>query len=755
MHTCHFSAVTAALLLSASTVFAFDLQAAKGLAQSFGSGTDKTDIMADGAEYSFAKDGEDAGWTTFVGNVAMRYKGFELRADKVRYNTETGDAEALGNVALIGEDGTLWKGDTLAINLKERAGRAEHIDLYSKPFRVLADDGSIDAGNKKNQTYEVENVMLTTCSNELDHLHYSVKARRARIRPGNDITAWGVTPRLFGVPFFYIPYYWKDLLNHYGFRFQPGYKGSWGAYLLSTYKFPIYRNREDKEWIDSYTFADYRSKRGWGFGERIQWLFGDPEESSGYVTGWFMPDDDKLPEDIFPLDTKERYRVRFEHSWKATDRDQVLINALYVSDTRIQKDFFKKEYRRMNVPDNYATFTHYGEAFTAGLDARFRLNDFYAEVERLPEAWFQLNSLDIADSGLYLDNETSLGFLRRRFAETAATDAENAAIEALNYEAFRADTDFVLSYPAKFFRFLSVVPRAGLRLTYYDKTRQEVDSGIPTLSTNALGVVESTPGKTVVEGDSELRELMEIGMEVSTRAYGFWRADDGSSWRHVAEPYADWTFVPEPNLTPDEIYNFDKIDRLTKEHSLRLGYRQRWQHKNLDNKAREIFYLDLYGDLNLDPEEEEESLSDFCWDTRYYPSSWLTLRFRGEYDNNAERMENVEWTLSSSHEVFRCALQYLFTEDENSLFTGSATWYPNERWGFNLYGRYEFETSQVEEIGVWLQHNWDCIAMRLTVGIEPGYTNDAGVKEDDDWSISITGWLTDFVPNSILEEDNR
>ncbi len=39
--------------------------------------------------------------------------------------------------------------------------------------------------------------------------------------------------------------------------------------------------------------------------------------------------------------------------------------------------------------------------------------------------------------------------------------------------------------------------------------------------------------------------------------------------------------------------------------------------------------------------------------------------------------------------------------------------------------------------------------------MEPGYENAAGADEDDDWHVTLTGWLTDFVPASILEEDAR
>ena len=714
-------------------------------------GDGQTDIMADDAEYSFASSGPDAGWTTFTGNVAIRHKGFELRADRIRYNTQTGDAVASGDVSLVGEDGTLWKGEELAVNLREKAGAAKSVDLYTRPFRVLAGGGAFDAAGTPDQIYEIENATLTTCTNEPGHFHWSVGAARARIVPGDSVSARGVVPRLFGVPFFYVPWYWKDLERHYGFRFQPGYKHSWGPFLLSSYKLPILRDKAEKEFIDSYTAADVRGDRGWAFGEKLAWEFGN-KESKGYVSGYWMPDDDDPPEQMYPADADERYRIRLEHSWNATDRDQVLVQGLYVSDTRFMKDFFREEWREMTEPDNYATWTHYGDAFTGGLSARARLNDFYGQVERLPEAWFSLNSVELGETGIYLENDDSLAYLRRVYPEGSSSE---------DYEAFRGDAEFLLSRPRKYFGFLSVVPRAGWRGTYYDTTYDTITSHsiATTATTNEWGEVswESKETETVERFDdgSGFRSIFEIGAEVSTRAYGYWLGDDGTEWRHVVEPYMDWTLRAKPNFRPPELPQFDKVDALDKQNTVRLGYRQRWQTRREDGTPREFAYLDLWSDLNLDAEDDEEAVTDFGWDARHYPSDWMRLQSKGIYDNDEGELDRADVVLTSWHDIFRCDVEYLWRNDRNNLFTGSVTWHPNETWAFNLFGRYEFETSQVEEVGGWIQHAWDCIAIRLIASVEPGYENEDGSNEEDDWRITLTGWLTDFVPAKILEEDRR
>lgn len=726
----------------------------KGVAQSFGTGPGKTDVMADSAEYDFHSD-----WTDFTGHVAIRHKGFELRADRIRYNAKTGDAQAFGNVALVGEDGTLVRAETLDVNLALRAGRVETVDLYCKPFRVIAEDASMSAAGAK--VYEIGDVTLTTCTNEPGRFHWSVHADRARLRPGDDATAWGAVPRLFGIPFFYLPYYWKDLERHYGFRFQPGYRGSWGAYLLSTYKMPILRDKEAGEYIDNYVFFDLRSKRGWAVGDRIAWQFGD-DESKGFAAGYWMPEDGDLPEELDLADDDARYRIRLRHDWNATSRDRVLAHALFVSDVWMQKDFFRKEYREMTEPDNYATWTHYGDGWSAGLTARARLNDFYGQVERLPEAWFDLGSTELAGTGLYLENASSAAFLRRRFAEPGDGAFLGAAAAADGYDAFRADTRFLLSYPGKYFGWLSFVPRAGWRGTYYGKTRKAVvsDHTETTVSTNAFGEVSTAVKATRTtdweEDGAGFRSVFETGVDLSTRAYGFWTGADGSDWRHVVEPYADWAFTAEPNLLPAELYDFDAVDRIGRRNTLRLGVRQRWQNRDaVRRRETEPWYADAWVDLDLDPADGADSFVDAGWDVRWRPASWLSLRTTGLYDNAAEELDTAEVQLASWHDVFRCNALYRYRNGENSLLHGGVTWFATDRWAFNAFVRYEFETSQVEEVGGWVQRSWDCLAIRLIASVEPGYENAAGLDEKDDWRVTVTGWLLDFAPANLLEEDAR
>ena len=445
-------ALLCCLLLASGGAAAQTASRLPSFAKELGEGDEKTYIVADRAEYEL-----ESGWVTFSGNVAIKYKGLELRSDNIRYNQKTGDAQAAGKVVLAGRDGSVWQGEKLDINLKDEAGKASKIDIYAKPFRVLADQGTLSA----DKTYDIRNATLTTCTNDTHAFHYMLHTRRVRLRGDRDVTAWGAVPHLFGVPFFYFPWYWKDLDTHYGFRFEPGYRSSWGPYLLSSYKMPLYRDKAIGAYFDAKTSVDYRVDRGFAYGERLGWGLGD--EAAGYFSA-YCADDEEPPVGI---EDPERYRLRLNHAWNLSGRDQLLLNALYVSDDLFMENFFRDEYREMNQPDNYLAYTHLGDSYSAGVLGRVRLNDFYTQVERLPEAWFNLNSTEIGETGVYFENSTKASYLNKEFDERYDPLPES-------YDVFRFDSDSQATLPLKFFGFLNVTPRAGDRATYYSKTLDSV-----------------------------------------------------------------------------------------------------------------------------------------------------------------------------------------------------------------------------------------------------------------------------------------
>lgn len=697
------------------------------------------DIQADSSEYQF-----DTDWAMLKGNVAIKYGDIELRADTVRFNRVTGDAEAQGNVAFFSTTGDVWRGDSLKVNVFSGLAVSSKFDFYSDPVRVIADKGSVYTDENKNKEYMLDNAIVTTCTNAPGHFHYQVKTKRLCLRPEDEFVAQGAVPYLFGVPFFYWPYYWKDLNRHYGFRFEPGYGSDWGAFLLSSYKMVIYRNKESNTYVDSKTSIDFRSKRGFAFGEKILWNSND--KLTGWISAYYLDDKD-LP---YNVEDPERYRIRLNNEWEIAPRDRILAQAIYVSDDRFMEDFFEEEYDEMNQPDNFLSWTHIGDTYSGGVLARMRLNDFYTQVERLPEAWYNLNSTELFQSGIYFENNSTMSFLNKQFDERIWLGKEDPS-----YDVFRVDSDFVLTRPMKLMGFLSVVPRVGYRGTYYDKTKIVEEKIVTTTAED--GTVDSKTEKVAVEGDADFRNVFELGAELSFKAFSTWQDNQGFTWRHVVEPYTDLTLIPEPNLLPEQIYQFDEVDEIEESNTVRFGVRNRWQYKanNPQASVRELLYIDLYADFNLDATGEEDEFESLNLDLRFQPISWMKLYVEGEYEQEKSEVSEALFRLSVWHDAFKANVFYRYLVDESSLVSGVLTWNINPEWAASIYGRYEYETSRVEEVGTWIQRKFDCLAYRVYLTYEPSYTHLDGREEEEDFKVSFVLWLTGFEPDNLRELDDR
>jgi hypothetical protein len=126
-----------------------------------------------------------------------------------------------------------------------------------------------------------------------------------------------------------------------------------------------------------------------------------------------------------------------------------------------------------------------------------------------------------------------------------------------------------------------------------------------------------------------------------------------------------------------------------------------------------------------------------------------------EYSVTDSQIDTSSTRLMLWHDRFSTSLEYRYRVDSSSLAIGAFTWTVTPEWEVNVFGRYEFETSLVEEMGGYLQRSYDCIAFRLYGSVIPGYSHDDGTEEEDDYRVSFVAWLTHYPPDSVLESNSR
>lgn len=656
-----------------------------------------------------------SGRITATDNVVITCGRDVLRADRVLVDINSGDAYALGNVYLM-RGAQEIKAAKLHYNFRTRVSSLDDPTIEAEPFRILADKVDRAADN----TYLLHNAKVTTCIYKHPHSHYHVRAKTIKVVPDESMTAKGAVWYFGRVPCFYLPYWHQRLDEESGWRFYPGYRSKWGAYLLSSYRYRLSPNLQGRHRID------YRTERGFAVGEDLKW---NVENGFGDLSLYYVNDDKPMPDDspldAFPIES-ERYRLRLRHTQGLGERTQMLLQLEYVSDPALRRDFFEREYRRARQPENYVTLAHRREAFTVTALANMRLNDFYGNVNRLPEVSLDVFRRQLGNSSVYYESKSSVAGLERVWPEDAGRE---------EYSAFRLDTSHMLVQPRLLDGWLNVIPRAGYRATYYTEVPEMRTSGPAT-----------NPVTTQVAGDAVLRHAVEVGSEVSYKAFKMLvPAGDGQPpWRHVVEPYANYSLRFEPSVLPGELYQFDNVDTLNELHQVRLGVRNKFQTKR-DSRAVDAADVNLFTTLKLNAEGDEPVLDLINLNSEFRPAPWMLLEVDGSYSLEDSVLARLNSRFSLIKEdIWRIGIEHRYRDSESNLLAADATFHPNRDWSFNMFGRYEFEDSRLEEQGGYVQRKLDCLGIRVGASVLPGYTRTDGSEREDEYRVLLEVWLTAF-----------
>jgi len=241
-----------------------------------------------------------------------------------------------------------------------------------------------------------------------------------------------------------------------------------------------------------------------------------------------------------------------------------------------------------------------------------------------------------------------------------------------------------------------------------------------------------------------LRSLFEAGLELSFKAFKTWKGGVVSPLRHVVEPYANYTFVPEPSVVPEELPQFDEVDTLDREHGIRFGIRNKFQSKRR-GRAYDLLDVDVNTRYRLEREETEEALGSIFVDAEYRPAEWLAIDLDAELATDDQETSALNARIVVlDRGTWMAGVDYRFREDDATVLGADVTLLPHADWTYNLYGRYEFQEGRLEEEGGYVQRNLDCMSIRLGVNHMPGYTRDDGVEQEAEWRVAFQLWLSAF-----------
>jgi lipopolysaccharide assembly outer membrane protein LptD (OstA) len=668
------------------------------------------------------------GLAVWTNGVFIKNGDTVLTADTATVNQETSVAVADGHVHIEQGD-QLWVGDHVTYNFKTHQMQSEQFRTGDPPMFAA---GKELEGDTSNKTYTAHHDFVTT--DDVSDPAIRIRASSIRIVPGKYVEMWNAVVFLKGVPVFYYPYYKRNLGNRAdNLNLMPGYRSSYGPYLLTTYTWYLGDNMDGKFHLD------YREQRGLGVGPDVNMQLGrwgdvsfkyyylhDQEPESG-TNG--VPNVSYVPQN--------RQRVYF--SWQATPATNLNVKALvnYQTDPFVLHDYFEGAYRDNPQPNTFTEVNKYWNNWSLDAETTPRINSFFDQIERLPDVKLTGFRQKVFNTPVYYESESSAGYYRQFMVNTNGTFPN--PIGAYGDSAARADTFHQLLLPWTFFNWLNITPHVGGRFTYYSEE-------------NPL---------TAGTNDETYRTVFDTGIGASFKASQLWAGAKNSfleidGLRHIIEPSVNYIFVPNPSTPPSQLPQFDAalpsllllpvgfpdyndIDSVDSENVIRFGLRntlQTMREGQLDN----LFDWNLTLDWRLKPDPNQANLdepfsatqtfSDLYSDLTLKPRSWITFESQLRYDINGGNLNlafhqltftpNEKWSWGLGHWYLRGNFDG-FTEGDN-LFTSTIFYRLNDNWGFRATHYFNAGDGRLQEQFYSIYRDWRSWTGALTFRVTDNET---------------------------------
>ncbi|CAN5547713.1 hypothetical protein BH20VER1_BH20VER1_09890 [soil metagenome] len=650
----------------------------------------------------------EGGVATARENVAIHIGDTDIYADYATYNSHTKEVHVRGNVRIY-RGPELYVGDRGTYNTETKAISADTLRSAEYPFFVSGERLTSLSENAK----LVEKGSFTT--HDSANPDFQIRATKVRIYENDRVILQNATFYVGRVPIFYWPYLYQSLDDSFSFVLSPAYMTIWGPSLLGRVTFPITEN------IKGTVRLDYRTRRGAAIGFQPDIVFGKNNSSFAKIRTYLVRDENPtinrttLPRSDFP---DIRYRLSMDSRTRFTSDIEAVVRFSKLSDPFMLQDFFQSEFRLDPVPDNFLAVTKTDPRYTLIALTRYQVNTFHETTERLPEIALDITRQPLFGSGVFYEGEASMTNFRRNFANRSPNQ---------DYTAVRLDTFHQFLYPQTYFGWLSVVPRVGARGTLYTSSR-DLEGTIFTPSPEPLIPTFLLPPPTHLEplqrGGERFRAVVNAGVETSFKISRVWEQAQSRSLgldglRHIAQPFANFSYVHSTLDKPAEILQFDRyqpstqlrpidfpqfisIDSIDNWTIARVGVRNRLQTRR-DDVTINWLELETYFDINFDNPYDRTDFSNVYNRLRFNPLPWASLSIYSQLPLLADGFSEVNADIGfkpAANWQLNFGYRYL---DENpffpnsSLFFASAHYRINDHWGAGAFIRYEARTGFVEE----------------------------------------------------------
>jgi len=636
------------------------------------------------------------------GHVVIHDKEVTLVADHVRYNKESGEFWADGHVR-INQEAQEWAAPSAYYNFATHTLKTDEARGFVDPMYLHVWNLEQVASNH----FVFGRSSVTTCDEE--HSDYHLESMHGEIWTKDRMVLHNATLHFGNTPVCWFPIVvWSLKGDMTPIALTMGDNSRWGFFLLSSFTWKVNRD------VEVTVHADERLDRGFGSGADVKYRLG--LTGQGTLTGYYLNDaEPNLADRALDID-HNRYRGEWQHKQYLTNDVTVTVDLNKLSDPEVMNDYMRREFGHNREPDSVADITKRGPDYTLSFLARPQFNDFFAEVERLPEAKLAVDRTRLGSTPFFYEGESSVGQYHNNPGDTNVL----GSVADTNFvgTAVRADTFHQIVMPELLGGWLSVIPRAGVRGSYYSRA--------PDTSSETADVS---------------RVVFDLGTEASFKisrewddVHSYWLHIDGL--RHIIQPFADYQWVPRTGRTTNELFQFDSvrdvmllggdslsltrysplefpayntIDSIGKEDTVRFGLRQALQTRR-DGQAWNLVDVTGWTDYEINKSGGQTNFSDCFGTVELRPYSWLSLDTFARYDARASVLREFNQEIRVvDDDRWSLGIGTRYLRNDSNLVSLDLAYRLSRHWTAHLYERVDLEDGTWEEQEYTLRqetHDW-------------------------------------------------
>jgi LPS-assembly protein len=612
-----------------------------------------------------------------TGRVEVSDGQTRIFADRIIYNYATEDVIAEGNVFLE-EQGQRLSGETLEFNYKTRRGVIRNATGFTNttPDGVTVVVEAPRADKTGEDTYNLENAMLTACQQRVPR--WSFTAKRARIRVDHRAKVYNAFFRIRNIPVLWVPYASisiskKDRSS--GFLTpSSGSSSIKGRTLHLAYFQTLGRS------ADLLVRTDVFSQRGLGLGFDFR---AKPDEHSHISLGSFLVKDRLLGPKYIPncdratLGDQCKLPDQGGSSFYANAVQYFKNGFMAVADVNITSSF---DFRNV-FSDNVLNAISPEERSVFYLNKNWGANSFNVEVgqqsafvansivktRQLPSVEFSHRSSEISEKlPFYFSFDTALDGVQRVETTFNQVDLNTPRIVQ------RLDVSPRLTFPLKSVAGFTLTPSLGVRSTFYSDS--------------------VAPEQRQIVGQPLLRNYADLDLDLRAPALAkVFRHGDGTPWfKHAIEPFVEYRRVKgieDFNRTP----LIDERDLIAETNEIEYGVTNRFfvkrktddgstpqTHELLNLTVSQKYFFDptFGGALNPGQRNQffpvnttsgfsflgaERDVSPLNLKARFYPVQNLFADLRLNYDTRFNSLRDIIVGMGASKGIMSFSQSWYYT----------------------------------------------------------------------------------------------